>query len=471
MKVLFWNMLLIAAAFSISGYLLMNRSFQISMDLEVQHVMSENQLIIAGVETEMVNRILQNSFFGKEEEWQTIGNEVLESLKGTDICFQIRNEEQALFEEQERPMDTDTNLLTGDLKEGRKQYMFYTDADRYYVAAAGSFSFSDHTYYVVNQRDISSVYMEQELQAQYYRYLTGALLILCAVILSVITGVLTAPIRRLKKTTGRIAEGNYRTRARIHSKDEIGSLAKDFNVMAEAVENNINELEEENRRKEEFVANFTHELKTPLTSVIGYAEMLSAQDLTMEERQKAAEYIFHEGVRLENMSMKLFEMFLLNQEDLVMHRIYVPDFMESIGDSAGPLAEADGIKLIVQPVSACICGDGTLLKTVFINMIDNARKASAGGQSILFRSYVTEDSVVLEVKDHGCGIPAEDLHKITEAFYMVDKSRSRQKGGAGLGLSLAAKILEKHGAALEVESAVGEGTIMRVEFDREQEEE
>ena len=72
MKVLFWNMLLIAAAFGISGYFLMNRSFQISMDLEVQHVMSENQLIIAGVETEMVNRILQNSFFGKEEEWQTI---------------------------------------------------------------------------------------------------------------------------------------------------------------------------------------------------------------------------------------------------------------------------------------------------------------------------------------------------------------------------------------------------------------
>ena len=80
----------------------------------------------------MVNRILQNSFFGKEEEWQTIGNEVLESLKGTDICFQIRNEEQALFEEQERPMDTDTNLLTGDLEEGRKQYMFYTDADSYF---------------------------------------------------------------------------------------------------------------------------------------------------------------------------------------------------------------------------------------------------------------------------------------------------------------------------------------------------
>ena len=104
-------------------------------------------------------------------------------------------------------------------------------------------------------------------------------------------------------------------------------------------------------------------------------------------------------------------------------------------------------------------------------MIDNARKASVDGQSILFRSYVTEDGVVFEVKDHGCGIPAEDLHKITEAFYMVDKSRSRQKGGAGLGLSLAAKILEKHGAALEVESAVGEGTIMRVEFDREQEEE
>lgn len=104
-------------------------------------------------------------------------------------------------------------------------------------------------------------------------------------------------------------------------------------------------------------------------------------------------------------------------------------------------------------------------------MIDNARKASVDGQSILFRSYVTEDSVVLEVKDSRLWNPAEDLHKLTEAFYMVDKSRSRQKGGAGLGLSLAAKILEKHGAALEVESAVGEGTIMRVEFDREQEEE
>lgn len=464
MKVLFWNMLLISIAFGISGYLLMNRSFQISMEREVEYAMNENQLIQAGVESELANRVLQDSFLGQPEEWQEIGESVMVGLQGTGAWFQIMDAEELLFSEAERQIELNTQNLTNGLEEGRKQYVVYSIGSSYYVASAGRFTLAQNPYYVINQRDISFVYSERDLQVQYYRFLMIGLILVCGLVMSVIAGVLTRPIRRLKRTTGRIAEGNYQTRARIRSQDEIGDLARDFNAMAAAVQDNVHALEEENRRKEEFVANFTHELKTPLTSVIGYAEMLSSQSLSPDDALRAANYIFHEGVRLESMSMKLFELFLLNQEELSLVPLYVPDFMESVRESAGPLVEASQMQLMVTPASAVIRGDGTLLKTVFINMIDNARKASEPGARIWFRANVREAEVLLEVRDEGCGIPAEDLHKITEAFYMVDKSRSREKGGAGLGLSLAARILEKHGAKLSVDSTVGQGTTMRVRF-------
>ena len=109
-------------------------------------------------------------------------------------------------------------------------------------------------------------------------------------------------------------------------------------------------------------------------------------------------------------------------------------------------------------------GEADLLKTAFINILATARKASPKGSTIHFRVKRTEEGVVIEVEDHGIGIPQDEIEKITEAFYMVDKSRSRESGGAGLGLALTQKILKLHGSRLEVRAKQGVGTVMSACF-------
>ena len=186
--------------------------------------------------------------------------------------------------------------------------------------------------------------------------------------------------------------------------------------------------------------------------------------MSEENIQIAADYIFSEGKRLESMSMKLFDLILLGKTGIEKKRIYVPDLLEAIGSSAAPIMAERNVTLRVRDCDAWIMGDKDLLRTVFINMLDNASKASRGKGVVVLRARHKSSVVLIEVEDHGCGIPKEDLEKITEAFYMVDKSRSRKSGGAGLGLSLAAKIIELHGGKLKIQSEVDIGTCMQVFF-------
>ncbi|MCI8514096.1 MAG: HAMP domain-containing histidine kinase [Lachnospiraceae bacterium] len=459
-KVLLCNMILVAIAFAVSGYLLMNHSYQTSRDREVSRALEENQLIHAAVEAEILNMILRDNFEGLYR-LKDVGKSVAASLEGTGTRFALMNE---LFQEYYSDEDETfrmTKLLEG-LEEGKKNYVVYGDGESMKLAAASMFYIDGQKVYVVNHRDVTDVFRDRNTQIQYYQVMTACALIVCGIMMFLISWWITRPIEKLNRTTSVIAEGDYSVRVDIHSRDEIGELGRTFNLMAESVESHVNELVEENRRKEEFVANFTHEIKTPLTSVIGYADMIRSRNLSDETRTLAADYIFNEGMRLETMSMKLFELFLVNQEKLNRTRIHVEEWMNEIADSVRPMLYQAGMELNVETGPLFIKGDPDLLKTVFINMIDNGRKASTKGQAIDFRAYQKRRVVILEVRDHGHGIPADEIQKITEAFYMVDKSRSRESGGAGLGLALADRILKKHGAKLKIQSAVGKGTTMRV---------
>lgn len=459
-KVLLCNMILVAIAFAVSGYLLMNHSYQTSRNREISRALEENQLIHAAIEAEILNMILRDNFENLDR-LKDVGKSVAASLEGTGTRFTLMNEQFRNYYSDEETAFQMTRLLDG-LEEGKKNYMVYEEGEFMKLAAASMFYIDGQRVYVVNHRDVTDVYRDRNMQLQYYQVMTACSLVVCGIMMFLISWWITRPIEKLNRTTSVIADGDYSVRVDIRSQDEVGELGRTFNLMAESVESHVNELIEENRRKEEFVANFTHEIKTPLTSVIGYADMIRSRKLSDETRILAADYIFNEGMRLETMSMKLFELFLANKEKLVKSRIPLEEWMNEVADSVRPMLHQAGMKLLVETGPYYIKGDPDLLKTVFINMIDNGRKASKEGQTIVFRACQKKRVVILEVQDHGYGIPADEIQKITEAFYMVDKSRSRESGGAGLGLALADRILKKHGAKLRIKSEVGEGTTMRV---------
>ena len=239
------------------------------------------------------------------------------------------------------------------------------------------------------------------------------------------------------------------------SNDELGQLTTDFNHMANVLEENINKLEEEIQAREDFVAAFAHELKTPLTAIIGYADMLRSRKLDEEKSFLSANYIYTEGKRLEAMSLRLLDIIVTKKEEVQFQLVPAASLFDYLKDMFASHTE---MEFHFQYESGMVRAEANLIKSVLVNLLDNACKASEPGSPIEVRGKLTERGYRFEVKDMGVGIPREEQKNITKAFYMVDKSRSRSKNGAGLGLALCAEILLLHGSKLEIESEPGKGS-------------
>ena len=263
------------------------------------------------------------------------------------------------------------------------------------------------------------------------------------------------PLQSLSDGARSIAAGAYDRRVPEKRRDEIGSLGRDFNRMAEAVERHIHEVEDSEEKKTLFMGSLTHELKTPLTAISGYAQTIRTVKLPESDRDEALRYIHEESKRLDRLSKKMMRLLELDENaELLFETVAIRELFEAAFRTCAAAAEEKDVTLKIGECAGELKADRDLMTEVVVNLIDNAVKASSAGDTV--RLYTEDGRIVVE--DEGCGIPAEEIGRITEPFYMVDKSRSRKSGGAGLGLALTTMILKRHGMALSVESTLGRGT-------------
>ncbi len=269
------------------------------------------------------------------------------------------------------------------------------------------------------------------------------------------------PLGSLSDSAKQIAAGAYEERAAVSGNDEVGLLAQDFNLMANAVQEKINALAEYEQRKTKFMADFSHELKTPLTAISGYAQTLRTVKLSEEDKEEALGYIYSESKRLDRLAKKMMRLMQLDRtESLQMLPVDNQKLLNAVLATCQPAARKKGITLQIEDCGGTVQGDFDLLHDALCNLTDNAVKASKQGQTV----RLSAEQDLLTVTDEGCGIPQEEIKNLTEPFYMVDKSRSRQSGSAGLGLSLVKQIMQLHGANLEIESTLGKGTQIHLRF-------
>lgn len=269
------------------------------------------------------------------------------------------------------------------------------------------------------------------------------------------------PLQQLNDSAKKIAEGVYGNRVDIKGKDEIGELGKSFNQMAQAVEIKTQHLEESERRKTLFMGNLTHELKTPMTAISGYAQTLLTTKLEPEEQEEALMYIYEQCGRLERLSKKMMRLLEVDGEDaLHFTNVSAKQLFEEAKKSCEILLKKKSMILECVSHDEIYRVDYDLMLDVLINLIDNGVKASEEGSRV--RLIATKDSIT--VQDFGRGIPEEEKERILEPFYMIDKSRSRKCGGAGLGLSLTALIIKRHNMKMEIESEIGKGTSIHLQF-------
>ena len=295
----------------------------------------------------------------------------------------------------------------------------------------------------------------------YMIVITFSVMVVMSIIVALILRHSLRSLKELNATAADIAKGNYDKRVNVRGKNEIATLGTTFNQMAEAVETRTKSLEESERQKTLFMGNLTHELKTPLAAISGYAQTLLTVRLDEADEVEALGYIDEECKRLERLSKKMLRLLELDTEQkLELYEIPVRQLFERTERLCRKLLETKGVTLQYEEHGECFLVEEDLMTEVLVNLVDNANKASKQGDTI---RLIANDHQIL-VQDTGCGIPEEEQKKILEPFYMIDKSRSRKNGGAGLGLALTALILKRHDVTLAIESEEGKGTTMILNF-------
>ena len=304
--------------------------------------------------------------------------------------------------------------------------------------------------------DLTDLYRGRDAALRRFLLLEAAVLAAGAAVTAVFARRMTRPLRTLTTASAEIADGDYARRTGLHTGDEIETLSSSFDKMADAVQEKITALQADVRQREDFMGAFAHELKTPMTSIIGYADMMRTIQASPAEQYEAAGAIYHEGRRLEALSGKLLALLGLGEETITLQ----PTALAALWPRLQ--AACPGVPLQLPACDAAVQADADLLLDLLCNLVGNAVKASEPGQPVEVRAADNGDTVTLTVADHGCGIPQSEISRVTEPFYMVDKSRARKQGGSGLGLALCKRIAEVHGSDLHIESTPGEGTRVSV---------
>lgn len=289
----------------------------------------------------------------------------------------------------------------------------------------------------------------------------GLIALLVSIVLAaVISGSVARPLQRIAQAAAAVARGDYDNEVPVEGPQEVRHLARGFNEMAARVKQS-----QETQR--DFLANVSHELKTPLTSIQGFSQAIL--DGAESDPSRAAQVIHDEAGRMRRMVEELLDLARIESGQVVMARQHIDlsALLNGVTERLSLRAAENEVELVsdVPPLPE-ITGDGDRLAQVFTNLIDNALDHTPQGGRVTVSAGKVDGNVHVAVSDTGSGIPAEDLSRVFERFYQVDKSRARaadrRRSSAGLGLTITKEIVEAHGGVIRAESAEGQGATFRV---------
>lgn len=340
----------------------------------------------------------------------------------------------------------------------RQIHLGETDGRHILIVGSGTVvSDRDAVIYVVE--DVSSVYNDIARMAWRFIAICATGVLAGAVLIILLVRKATKPLHVLSETTKRISDGEYAQRADVASQDEVGSLAANFNAMADAVEAHIAELTETAQRQRLFIGGVTHEFKTPLATMLIHSDTLLNANVNRRQMDVSLKHINNQCRWLERMTQKLLRLITL-KEDIKLCETDVSGLFDDVAQSVAGIMKERMTPLKIECETDALMVDADLMRSALINLVDNASKASDAGQAVILRAY----GRTIEVCDSGKGIPKNEIARVTEPFYMIDPSRNKKKGGSGLGLALVCEIVRAHGAALSIESEVGRGTVVKIDF-------
>ena len=273
-------------------------------------------------------------------------------------------------------------------------------------------------------------------------------------------------IRKLANGMKNIAQGDFETEIPVQSMDEFGQIAVYMNQMQETVREIMERERVAERTKNDLITNVAHDLRTPLTSIIGYIGWVKDQpSLDANIRQKYLEIAWRKALHLEQMTNELLGFVKLEHREMTLHmsRIDLRQLLEQLLDEEYPGFEKAGLRaeFICREESVFLVGDGNLLARLFENLLNNAVKYGKDGKLIRLELELRNQMAVTRVINYGYVIPESELSHVFRKFYRVEQSRSQDTGGTGLGLAIVEQIVQLHSGSITVKSDL-QGTVFEV---------
>lgn len=444
--------LMIAVILSCSRFIVVRQNFKYSIETSVEQNTNQHRLERYLLESNMINNIQLGEEVTNEEIVQSIQSlySYMENDAGNVAVF-TQNKEMIFgnFDEIEKVVIDDFFYQEID------NYSIRKIGDKHYMLFFSHWSINNKEIYMIHFYNIDFIYQIRERQLKEMLYINLVILVVASFFISLFARFLTKPIETLNKISKKISSGKFDERVPVKTNDEIGELAESFNKMAGEIEYKINTLKQSIQAKDDFITGFSHEIKTPMTAIIGYSDLLRLKKCDEKVTATALHYIYSEAKRLEDLSYKLLALMELTEDRIEFVPVLIKEFVQKVVRKM----ELEEIELELNLQEAKVKIDESLLEVVIRNLIQNAKKAEPKDKKIVILGKCLENHRYrICVIDKGIGIPKEHLERVTEDFYMVDKSRSRQNGGTGIGLSLCKKILEFHHSEIKIESEENVGT-------------
>lgn len=430
---------------AVGGFLIIDRLYNKELDRKVEETeqtMTMLTVYMSSIEALPEQTYKKYSLLGFERQMNTTDSSGMPPFVGTEEEWKNKN-----------MLSSVETLCDGQSVKGIVQ-----QEDMYFIQI--SRRFGDNYLSVFGSLD--EVFQSRADNYDMYRKIILISSIVVAIILFGFSYYITRPITKITRAAEKISAGDYSVRVnesyRAMRSSEVQSLGMALNEMASRTEDYIEALQNEARKQEDFVGNFTHEIKTPLTSIIGYADLLRSGTISQDKQYEYSNFIYREGKRLEQMSFHLLDLIVMGKSDFEMVRVSVGQLFKQLQAEAVFIEKKYDISIMINYDRGYIIAEPTLLIAMLVNLLDNAGKASEKGSKVIVIGAMEKDKYRICVSDEGRGIPEDQIDKIIEPFYMVDKSRARKQGGAGLGLALCSRIADIHNSKLNIVSTVDVGT-------------
>ena len=453
---IFLATLLIVNIFSIvMGLLLLDNQYNDQIKSAVDETKNLHENIYAGLDSE-IQRKMQDigKVFLDDKDYLECYRQIFDTY--SDMGYGLRitsdNNDELMnyrFDVEDKNMKSEDN---------NADYYIINRTSYYFLIMISENQVYGRTIKCITEKDITNIYVEYEEQIKRLQLLSVGLALASAVILLVCIKFFLNPLKKLQMGIRDIAGGNYGKQLKKKGNTEIADLIVDINQMSKQIETDSNAKERLIEDRQAFIDNMAHEMKTPLTAILGFADILTIkQNLTEDQVKEYSEYIYKEAMRLKGMSGKLMELVQLQENNLNKELIYLTKLLEEVVQTEEIIFQKENISIQEDLQKVWIYGDEDMLKSLFYNILDNAKKATKFGGVINVSLCKQGENAIVRIRDYGIGIPKDEIEKITEPFYMVDKSRTRKNGGAGLGLTLCKKIVEISDGTMILESEEGKG--------------